>query len=146
MLSRITKELPLAGLVGCLAFMISVFLLVVGMLIGSAKNVYPAEVPDCPLTVTDGCASVYMIAIYEHEHPGLPGQRYTYITPTQTLCPGNTATPGPYEGSPIGFEWYWSQPLFPKSLLTKQCGDTSKVYPHIFTDGFELGLLYWDEY
>ena len=91
----------------------------------------------CPLTVT-ATADIYLIAIYAHE--ASPGVRYVYQTAPMTIHPGEVANPCPCEGYPIGFEWHWVVPEFEKaSTLVKSCGDTSRVYPKIFADGFESG-------
>jgi len=71
-------------------------------------------------------------AIYAHEDPDNPGQRYMAVD-TVTLGPGQRAGIGAYEGSPIGFEWYHD------GALVKSCGDTGGVFPPIFADGFESG-------
>ena len=98
-----------------------------------------AEVPECPLRA-DADASVYVIAIYAHESE-VDGVRYTYQSPPLLLPVGHVANPCPCEGYPIGFEWYHVAPEFSKSVdvLVKSCGDTSRVYPFIFKDGFESG-------
>lgn len=99
------------------------------------------QIPECPLRVSDGAATIYMVAIYAHESPTIPGERYMFETDSMILAPGETATPCPCEGYPIGFEWYYIPPTFTKSagVLVKGCGDTGKPYPDIFRDGFESG-------
>lgn len=97
--------------------------------------------PDCDLTST-AAATVYLVAVFAHEDPARPGTRYTYQTLPQTLVPGMVARPGPYEACPIGFEWFHVPPVFPTEqelLPAKICGDTGRVFPFIFDDGFETG-------
>jgi hypothetical protein len=97
-----------------------------------------AEIPECELRST-AAATIYLVAIYAHEAG--PGMRYTYQTPVMVLEPGYVARPCPCEGYPIGFEWHMVPPEFEKStpVLVKSCGDTSRVYPFIFKDGFDGG-------
>jgi hypothetical protein len=104
-------------------------------------------IPDCPLRVTDGAATIYLVAIYAHESPTYPGMRYTFETDSMIIAPGEVATPCPCEGYPIGFEWYYIPPNFTKSagVVVKECGDTGRPYPRIFKDGFESGdTSRWD--
>lgn len=99
-------------------------------------------VPECPITVSGGCASVFTITVYAHEDQSRPGMRYVYQADPQTLCPGFTARPGPFQGYPIGFEWHHVPPIFPPKKTTTEilsCGDTGRVFPPIFSDGFESG-------
>jgi len=99
-------------------------------------SIIPA--PECPLQVS-GVAEVYMVAIYAHESP-VHGVRYTFTTEPQVVTENATLTPS-YEGHPIGFEWWHKAPDFQKStdVLVKSCGGTDRVYPFIFSDGFETG-------
>ena len=99
---------------------------------------------ECPLTVTEGVATIYAEVIYAHEDPANPGWRYTYTTEAQVITEGHTAHLQA-EGHPIGCEWYYQQPEFQKAkVLIKQCGDTRRVFPNIFADGFESGdVLKW---
>ena len=91
----------------------------------------------CPLSVS-GTAEVYMVAIYAHESP-VQGVRYVFTTEPQIVTDA-TLTPT-YEGYPVGFEWWHKAPDFQKStdVLVKSCGDTDRVYPFVFSDGFESG-------
>lgn len=105
------------------------------------------SIPQCELRATSA-ATIYAVAVYAHEDAARPGMRYTYQTPPQTLEPGYVARPCPCEGYPIGFEWYMVPPEFEKStpVLVKSCGDTGRVYPFIFKDGFEGGdTSQWDK-
>jgi len=124
---------------GSMLVIIVVIVTVIFMLAILAAQAF-AEVPECPLSV-DSAATIYMVAIYAHEDAARPGMRYTFQAPPQTLEPGSVARPCPCEGYPIGFEWYHVAPEFSKSVdvLVKSCGDTSRVYPFIFKDGFESG-------
>jgi len=72
-----------------------------------------------------------MVAIYAHESE-VPDQRYVYETPPQFVPAGSTVSPGPYEGYPVGFEFYVD------TVLLKSCGETIRGYP-FFADGFESG-------
>lgn len=92
--------------------------------------------------MTSGAAYIYVVAIWAHEDPAAPGRRYTFTSwPGKTLGLMQVASPCPCEGYPIGFEWYMVPPEFEKTIpvLVKSCGDTSRIYPFIFSDGFELG-------
>jgi len=93
--------------------------------------------PECPLQVS-GVAEVYMVAIYAHESP-VTGVRYTFTTEPRTVTDAVLAPT--YDGLPVGFEWWHKAPDFQKStdVLVKSCGGTDRVYPFIFSDGFETG-------
>lgn len=127
----------LQQVVGCLVVTVVLLLLMFAFWAGSVWG----EVPECPLTVSDGAASVYLVAIWAHEDPNNLGMRYTVQAQPQTLEPGQVATPT-YEGYPIGFEWHHVPPIFPTSktaTIVKSCGDTGRVFPPVFSDGFEGG-------
>lgn len=94
---------------------------------------------ECELRTTNA-GTVYLIGVWAHEDPAQPGMRYTFQAPPQTLEPGEVARPGPFEGCPIGYEWWYQPPDFSKAnALVKSCGDTDRRYPRIFQDGFESG-------
>jgi len=98
------------------------------------------DVVVCELRATNA-GTVYLIAVFEHQDPARPGMRFTCQAPPQTLEPGEVARPGPYDACPIGFEW-WHQPpdfSFAGDVLVKSCGDTGRLHPHLFSDGFESG-------
>jgi hypothetical protein len=99
------------------------------------------DVVECDLRSTNA-GTVYLIAVFEHQDPARPGMRYTCQTPPQTLEPGKVARPGPYDACPVGFEWWHIPPDFTLSVgdvLVKSCGDTDRLHPHFFSDGFETG-------
>jgi len=119
-------------------------LLIVGL--SRLGRTAPSEF-ECPLTVTSGGATVYAKVIYAHEDPANPGMRYVYETSRHVVLSGHTATLE-YEGYPIGAEWYMVPPEFQKSShsIVKSCGDTGRVFPDIFRDGFERGDAgAWDQ-
>ena len=94
----------------------------------------PPQWPPCPLFLVNN-GSVYMVAYYEHES-NVNGVRYSFRTANRWFPAGTTVRPGPCEGHPVGFGWYFSG-----GYLIKECGDTNTSYWHGFSDGFESGDL-----
>jgi hypothetical protein len=103
--------------------------------------------PDCELRTT-AAATIWLVSVFAHEDPANPGHRYIHTTDKLTIEPGEVARtcyqtgrqPAPCEGWPIGFEWHWEIPEFSKaSALVKTCGETGRIFPPIFSDGFETG-------
>jgi len=90
----------------------------------------PTRTPGCWFESSGG--TVMMIALYAHEST-TPGVRYT-ATDSVFAPAGTIVEPGPAQGHPVGFEFYFD------GTLAKSCGDTRRGYP-FFSDGFESGDL-----
>jgi hypothetical protein len=78
-----------------------------------------------------GGGTVVLVVIYDHE--SAPGVRYTYTVGPRPVPSTSTLRPSEVEGEPIGYEWWVN------GSIIKSCGDTSREYTKIFSDGFESG-------
>jgi hypothetical protein len=88
--------------------------------------------PECILHMI-GPGRVFLVAIYSHEKNGA---RYTYeVYPKDVPIGHYRGDPSDVEGEPVGYEWWDAN----GTRLLKSCGDAGRVFPMIFSDGFETG-------